>query len=144
MLVGTVAGSVVGQTPALWFGTWRLNVAASMSGPEPLPYKRGTRRITPAENGGVTIVDDLVRSRGGVLHLEWTGKFDGRDYPVQGVEVALTYAYRRLDDRTCELTEKIDGEVVAGARLAISADGRVLTSAASNRAGGVRIVYEKA
>ena len=34
------------------------------------------------------------------MHLEWTGKFDGNDYPVQGVEVVLTNAYRRVDDRT--------------------------------------------
>ena len=59
----------------------------------------------------------MVRNRGGITHLEWTGKFDGNDYPVQGVELVLTNAYRRVDDRTYELIQKIDGEVVATARL---------------------------
>ena len=58
-----------------------------------------------------------MRSRGGILHLEWIGKFDGNDYPVQGVEVVLTSAYRRVDDRTWELRQKIDGEPVATVRF---------------------------
>src|SRR5262245_52251961 len=89
------------QTQASWFGTWTLNLAKSTFSLQPA-YKRATRRIEPA-NGSVLIVDDLVRTRGGILHLEWSGKFDGADYPVQGVEVALTSAYRCPDDRTCEL-----------------------------------------
>ena len=89
------------QSVQLWFGVWQLKVAASSSSGPP-PYKRATRRIEPSERG-VRIVDDLVRPRGGVVHLEWIGRFDGLDYPVQGAEVVLTNAYRGRDDRTCEL-----------------------------------------
>ena len=75
------------QSVPLWLGVWKLNVArSSFSGPP--PYKRATRSIEPSERG-VRIVDDLVRPRGGVVHLEWIGRFDGLDYPVQGVEVVL-------------------------------------------------------
>src|SRR5437763_11461616 len=94
----------VSEPPAAWIGTWTLNVAQSTSVGS-FPYRRGTRKISAARDGTVTIVDDLVRVRGGILHLEWTGKFDGLDYPVQGVEVVLTSAYRRVDDRTWELTQ---------------------------------------
>ena len=76
------------QSVQLWLGVWKLNVGqVVLSGPP--PYKRATRRIEPAERG-VRIVDDLVRPRGGVVHLEWIGRFDGLDYPVQGAEVVLT------------------------------------------------------
>jgi hypothetical protein len=129
------------QTPPAWFGTWKLNVARSTFSPQP-PYKRATRRIEPSA-GAITIVDDLVRSRGGILHLEWTGMLDGVDYPVQGVEIVLTNAYRRVNDRAWELTQKIDGEVVATARLAISPDGRTLTTVTSSRTGNATTVYDK-
>jgi hypothetical protein len=135
------AGSLAAQTPASWFGTWQLNVGKSTFSPEP-PYK-GARRRIEASDGGITIVDDLVRSRGGILHLEWTGKLDGLDYPVQGVEIVLTNAYRRVDDRTWALVQKMDGVIVATARLAISPDGKTLTTVTSSRTGNATTVYEK-
>jgi hypothetical protein len=85
----------------------------------------------------------MVRSRGGITHVEWTGKFDGMDYPVQGVELVLTNAYRRVDDRTCELIQKIDGEVVATARLVLSPDGKTITTVNSSRTAGATTIYDK-
>jgi hypothetical protein len=140
-LILAPSGILLGQRPASWFGTWRLNIAKSTLGPEP-PYKRATRRIETSQ-GTITIVDDLVRSRGGILHLEWTGKFDGLDYPVQGVEVVFTNAYRLLNDGTCELIQKMDGEIVATARLAISPDGKTLTTVTSSKTGSARTIYER-
>jgi hypothetical protein len=133
------------QTPSsIWFGAWTLNVALSTFGPAGSPYKRGTRTIRPAGDGAVTIVDDQVRIRGGILHLEWTGKFDGRDYSVQGAETALTVAYRCSGERTCDLIQRIDGDVVATARVTISPDGRVLTTTAVGTAGGrATLIYER-
>ena len=84
-----------------------------------------------------------MRSRGGITHLEWTGKFDGNDYPVQGVELVLTNAYRRVDDRTYELIQKIDGEVVATARLPISPDGTTITTVNTSRTASATTVYDR-
>jgi len=130
------------QSTRLWLGIWKLNVARSSYSSGSPPYKRATRRIEPSERG-VRIVDDLVRPRGGVVHLEWIGRFDGVDYPVQGVEVVLTNAYRCRDDRTCELVQKLDGEVIVVARLTISPDGKVLTSAAAGQGASFTTVYER-
>jgi hypothetical protein len=71
----------------------------------------------------------------GVLHTEWTGKFDGLDYQVQGVEVVLTNAIRCVDERTCELVQRLDGRVIARVRLELSADGRMLTATSMGNAG---------
>src|SRR3977135_2407618 len=98
-----------------WFGTWSLNLTKSTYSPGPPPFKRATRRIEPS-GSDIKIIDEMVRNRGGITHLEWTGKFDAKDYPVQGVELVLTNAYRHVDDRTYELIKKIDGEGVATAR----------------------------
>jgi len=138
-------GAPADQTPPPgWFGTWTLDLGRSDFGPDGSPYKRGTRTIEAAAGGAVTIVDDQVRIRGGVRHTEWTGRFDGRDYPVQGVEVALTVAYRCRDDHTCDFVQKIDGAVAATARVTMSPDGQVLAMEATSAAGSrVTLIYDK-
>jgi len=130
------------QPSSLWIGVWTLNVARSSYSAGSPPYKRATRRIEPSERG-IRIVDDLVRPRGGIVHLEWIGRFDGLDYPVEGVEVVLSNAYRCQDDRSCELVQKLDGEVVVTARLTISPDGKVLTAVATGEAASFTTVYER-
>jgi hypothetical protein len=145
--LASTAGQVAASSeavPSIWLGTWRLDVARSDFGPGGPPYKRGTRRIEQAGDAGFTIVDEQVRNRGGILHLEWTGKLDGQDYPVQGAETALTVAYRCDDERDCDLVQKIDGHVVATARVTISPDGRTLTTSASSASGARAIlVYDR-
>ena len=130
-----------------WLGLWRLNLERSTYRPGPAPYRRATYRIEPYA-GGVRVVYDMVRPRGGVTHLEWTGRFDGRDYPVQGVEEFVTYAYRRIDDRTYDVVTKLDGRTAATSRAALSADGRSITTTTAGRdSRGVDVttvtVYEK-
>ena len=84
----------------------------------------------------------MVRNRGGITHLEWIGRLDGNDYPVQGVELVLTNAYRRVDDRTYELIQKIDGEVVA-TRDHDSPDGRMITTVNASRTASATTIYER-
>jgi len=124
---------VAGQARAPWFGTWTLNLAKSSYDPGPPPFKRGTCTIEPSQRGmldGVNIVYDMVRPRGGITHLEWTGRFDGNDYALQGIEdYAVTNAYRRIDDRTFEVVQKMDGAPAVTARMSISTDGQTLTIA---------------
>lgn len=130
-----------------WFGSWRLNLERSTYRPGPPPYRRATYRIEPHADG-IRVVYDMVRPRGGVTHLEWTGKFDGRDYAVQGVEEFVTYAYQRIDVRTYDVVTKVDGRSVASSRAALSADGRSITTTTGGRdSRGVDVttitVYEK-
>jgi hypothetical protein len=135
------------QASAPWFGTWRLNPERSQQRTAPSPYKRVTLRIEPAGDG-LTVIYDMVGVRGGVTHVEWTGRFDGRDYPVQGVDYVLTNAYRRIDDRSYEITVKVDGAPAALARATVSADGQTLTVTTTEKdAGGTMgvttTVYER-
>ena len=135
-------GGLTAQTEPSWFGTWTLNLARSTYSPGPPPFKRATRTVAPSGDD-ITIVDEMVRNRGGITHLEWTGKFDGHDYPVQGVELVLTNAYRRVDDRTYELIQKIDGEVAATSRLTMSPDGRTITTVNSSKTASATTVYDR-
>lgn len=125
-----------------WAGVWTLSAVLTTGSTAPRLYSRGTRRISVAD-GTVTIVDDLVRIRGGVVHLEWTGRMDGGDYPVQGVEVYLTSAYRLVGDHTIELTQKYDGRPVVHATMVLSADGRTITTTTTDGVTTAKTVYTR-
>ena len=126
-----------------WVGVWILTGAVSANNPSVARlYTRATRHISSADST-VTIVDDLVRVRGGVVHLEWTGTLDGRDYPVEGVEIYLTSAYRQVDDHTLELTQKVDGRAVVRATLVLSADGKTITATTTDGVTTTTTTYSK-
>ena len=126
------AGPAGAQMDPGWFGSWRLNLERSTYRPGPPPYRRATYRIEPFASG-VRVVYEMVRPRGGVTHLEWTGQFDGRDYPVQGVEEYVTYAYQRIDDRTYDVITKVDGRPAATSRAVLAADGQSITTTTAGR-----------
>jgi len=125
-----------------WVGVWTLGAVLSVNSTAPRLYTRGTRHIQ-SSGSAVTIVDDFVRVRGGVVHLEWTGTIDGRDYPVEGVEVYLTSAYREIDDHTLELTQKLDGRQVVTARLVLSLDGKTITTTTTDGVITATTVYTR-
>jgi hypothetical protein len=140
------AGAVA-QVPAGWLGTWKLNVAKSTYDPGPAPYKRATYSIEPHEDG-MKVTYDMVHPRGGITHLEWKGKLDGRDYPLQGIDEVLTYAYRPAADGSFEVIVKFDGRVTAVSRVTLSADGRTMITTTTGRGARgqdvlTRTVYEK-
>ena len=91
-----------------------------------------TLRIEPWEDG-LAVIYDMVGTRGGVTHVEWTGRFDGRDYAVQGVDAVLTNAYRRIDDRRYDILVKADGVLAATAHVIVSPDGQTLTARTDER-----------
>jgi len=147
MIVSAAHSGVRADAPSLLVGTWNFNPAKSTANPDLVPFRRGTCRIEPWEDG-FKVTYDLVRMRGGITHLEWTGKADGMDYAVQGVEVDVTNAYRRIDDRTYEIIQKVNGTVALVNRLTISPDGKTITTLAPTRdAAGrpitITTVYEK-
>mgnify|MGYP006272540671 CR=1 FL=1 len=110
-----------------WFGAWRLDLERSTYEPGPRPYRRASRTIEPWR-GGVKVVDEMVGERGGVLHTEWTGRFDGEDYPTKGVDDPLTCAYRRVDARAYDVVTKVDGRRRALSHTVLSPDGRTITT----------------
>ena len=108
-----------------WFGTWQ-QVPPERSWFDPWPYQKVTLRIEPFDDG-LRVVYDMVRRRGGITHMEWSGRFDGGDYPVQGVDYVLTNAYRQLSDRRYEIVVRVDGREAATATATISADGSTMS-----------------
>src|SRR5262245_3342247 len=120
---------------APWIGTWKLSKPDAR-------YKRVITRIEPWADG-IRVTYDMVGTRGGVTHMEWTGKFDGKDYPVEGVDYVLTNAYKLLDDHSYEIVIKVEGSVAATAHVEVSPDGKTLTTVTSQKSGTSTTVYDK-
>src|ERR1700690_1903757 len=105
-------------------GTWKLNEAKSKF--PPMAAKNNTV-VYEAMGDNVKVTVDGVDGDGKPTHNEWTGKFDGKDYPLTGDPVSDTRSYKKIDDRTTELTNKKGGKVTATGRIVISADGKSRT-----------------
>src|SRR6266852_7327372 len=109
-------------------GTWKLNGAKSKITP-------GTTKFTTVtfKNmfGNVKVTSDGIDANGKPAHVEWSGKFDGKDYPVTGSPDSDARSYTKVNDRTLQFTAKKNGKVIATAHTAVSADGKTRTSTVS-------------
>lgn len=105
-------------------GTWKLNEAKSKlaaGGP-----KNDTVKIeTTGDQMKVTL--DGTDASGKPIHNEWTGKDDGKDYPVTGNSNADTRSYRKTGARSWAVTTKKDGKTVQTGTVTISPDGKIRT-----------------
>jgi hypothetical protein len=126
-------------------GTWKLNEAKSQFAPG---APKNHTVVYEAAGDNVKVTVEGTSSDGKATHNEWTGKFDGKDYPVTGDASSDSRSYKKVDDRTLELTVKKDGKVTTTGRIAVSADGKSRTvSTTATDAKGKKVkstaVYDK-
>ena len=105
-------------------GTWKLNEAKSKLSPG---AAKNTTVVYEAAGDNVKITIDGVDRDGKPMHNEWTGKFDGKDYPVTGDPNSDMRSLKTIDDRTMELTVKNRGKVTATGRIVVSPDNKSRT-----------------
>jgi len=142
-IVMTLALGLVGAALCLaadgFMGTWKLNEAKSKV-PEMAP--KNNTVVYEAAGDAVKVTVDGTDGAGKPTHNEWTGKFDGKDYPLTGDSSADTRSYKKIDDRTTELTNKKGGKVSATGRIVISADGKSRTVTVSGTdPSGMKLEY---
>jgi hypothetical protein len=46
----------------------------------------------------VKVTVDGTDGEGKALHSEWTGKYDGKDYPVTGDPISDARSYKKIND----------------------------------------------
>jgi hypothetical protein len=102
-------------------GTWKLNEAKSKITPGTL---KNTHVVYSSMLGQVKIKSDGIDGSGKSVHVEWSGKFDGKDYPVIGDPNSDGRSYTKVNDRTLTTTNKKNGEVTVTGRIVVSPDGR--------------------
>jgi hypothetical protein len=79
-------------------------------------------QVRPYEGDGLSFIDPSEEETKNV-------KFDGKDYPNLGPNVAPGSAssVRRVNERTLEMTDKIDGKVMDAQQIELSSDLKTLT-----------------
>jgi hypothetical protein len=126
-------------------GTWKLNETKSKI----VPGTPKNMTVTYAAAGdSIKGTIDGVDGRGKPTHNEWTGKFDGKDYPVTGDPNSDTRAIKQIDEHNYDLTVKKGSKVTMTGKAVISADGKTRTVTISGTdASGKKVtstaVYDK-
>lgn len=111
-----------------WVGTWKTDPAKSTFSPGPAPTGVATVTI---ERSGASMKTTIEASdpEGKPTKTETVWMFDGKDNPVKGAPTPnTTAAYKRVDARTFEVSNKVDGKPTITTRVAISADGKTMTA----------------
>jgi len=125
-------------------GTWKLN--------EKMSKFAGSARnhtvVYEAAGDQIKVTVDGVDANGGAVHSEWTGKFDGKGYPVTGDTTSDSRSYRMVNKNTLAMTATKGGKQTLTARIVVSADGktrRVTTTATDAQGKKVTnvAVYDK-
>jgi hypothetical protein len=134
LLVILAAGATLCFAADLNLGTWKLNEAKSKIDAG-LP--KNLTVVYAAVGDSVKGTVDGVDGKGNPTHSEWTGKFDGKDYPVTGDPTSDTRSLKKIDDHTLELTSKKGGKVTLTGKIVVAPDGksRTLTISGTDAAG---------
>ena len=104
-------------------GTWKLNESKSK-------LTRGTGKNTKVVYNSrlirdkVTVTGDGVDADGKPVHIEWKGRFNGKDYEVTGDPASDMRSYTKVNDQTLNMISKKGGKVVSQGRIVVSADGK--------------------
>ena len=106
-------------------GTWKLNEAKSKIG---AGSPKNNTVVIEAAGENVKITMYGVDPAGKATHSEWTGKFDGKEYPVTGDANSDSRSYKQIDDRTVEVSVKKGGKVTVSGKVVVSADRKTRTA----------------
>jgi hypothetical protein len=141
LVLGSIAQAADNQA-----GTWKLNVAKSKYSPGPAP-KEGTLTIE-SQADGLKFTIHGTDAEGKAVHMEFSPKYDGKDYPATGMPNADTISMKKINDYTIEAVSKKGGKTVMTTKSVVSKDGktRTTTQKGTNAKGekvNNTIVYDK-
>jgi hypothetical protein len=77
-------------------GTWKLNDRKSKN----VSDEKNFTMVIAAAGGSVKVTEDGIDDKGKPWHDEWTGKFDGKDYPVTVIPTTTRERINRSNDHT--------------------------------------------
>jgi len=126
-------------------GTWKLNEAKSKI---PAGASKSTTVVYAMVGDSVKVTVDGTSGDGKPVHSEWTGKYDGKDYPATGAADHDSRWYKKIDDNTLEFGAKKAGKSIGGGKVVVAPDGksRTVTTTlpdASGKPVSTTSVYDK-
>ena len=135
LLLSVAAVAMCFANPTL--GTWKLNENKSTFG-------NGAGKTTLVVWEKIDGLDkctvDGTDVDGNKTHSVWTGKLDGKDYPITGDAQSDTRSFKMNGEKTLDMVSKKDGKTVGDGTIVVAADGktRTVTSTMTN-AKGVKV-----
>jgi hypothetical protein len=136
LLLSVAAGAMCfAGNPTL--GTWKLDESKSTLGDG---AGKTTLVMWEKVDGQDKCTVEGTDADGNKLHTVWTGKLDGKDYPVTGDPTSDTRSFKLSGDNTIDMVSKKDGKVVGKGIIVVAEDGktRTVTSTMTN-AKGVKV-----
>ena len=142
-LVAFFAGLAIAFAADPQMGTWKLDKSESKFNPG--ATKNHTVVYAPAAGDMVKVTVDGTDKDGKATHSEWTGKFDGKDYPVTGDPNTDSRSYIASGKHSMSMTIKKGGKVVATGKITVALDGksRTVVTMGDNPAANNTAVYDK-
>jgi hypothetical protein len=119
-----LAGTTLSFAQSPQMGTWKLDEAKSKI---PAGMVKNSTVIYASEGDKVKVTTDGTGGDGKPMHTEWTGKFDGKEYPLAGDPTADSRSYKMIDEHTLELTSKKGGKAINSGKVVVSVDGKKRT-----------------
>lgn len=129
MIAMLVAGLVLVVTTAgadQLSGTWKMNAEKSKYSPGPAP--KDLTVVVESDENNYKLDATGTDSDGKPIHVQYSAKLDGKDYPATGSANADAVSVRRIDPNTLETLQKKDGKVVMTITTKVSKDGKMRTS----------------
>ena len=139
------AGTALSFAQSPQMGTWKLNEAKSKI---PAGMVKNSTVIYAADGDNVKVTTDGTGSDGKPMHTEWTGKFDGKEYPLTGDPTADSRSYKTVNEHELEIASKKSGKETNKGKVVVSKDGKTRTlhmtanDAAGKKVSGVSM-YDK-
>ena len=107
-------------------GTWSMNAEKSTYSPGPSPKSLSV--VIESDENNYKVDATGTDGDGKPIHVQYSAKFDGKDYPATGIANADAVSVKRIDANTVETMQKKDGKVVMTVTTKVSADGKTRTS----------------
>jgi len=118
------AGTALSFAQSPQMGTWKLDEVQSKV---PAGFAKNSTVIYAPDGDNIKVTTDGTGSDGKPMHTEWTGKFDGKEYPLTGDTSADSRSYKMIDDRTLELTNKKGRKTTTSGKVIVSKNGKTRT-----------------
>ena len=133
------AGVVMCHAEDVNLGSWKLNEAKSKFSPG---APKTTTAVYEAAGDNIKVTLDGTGFDGQPVHTEWTGKFDGKDYPVTGDPHQSSRSYIEVNSHTTKIKVKSGDKVILSGRMVVAPDGKSRTVTASGAsADGKKMNY---
>src|SRR5436853_798176 len=115
-------------------GTWKLNESKSQFGDG---AGKTTLVVWEKVHGQNKCTVEGINADGKKVHTVWTGKLDGKDYPITGDAQSDTRSFMLNGEHKIDMVSKKDGKTVGDGTIVVSEDGktRTVTNTMTNATG---------